>query len=273
MDRPVNIRNSMSASGLAFQRLGQGAPLLMLHGIPGSGASWLPAAYLLSTHFDIIIPDLLGFGGSARPLSLAELHAAGQAYAICTMLDELQLKKVIVVGHDFGGPVAIMLCARNPGLVSHLALFATNTFPDTPIPFPLSLITWPLIGQLVAPLLFSRASLAMMLRTGTGRPHVTLDERLYLGDASQVNSIRTLFQGSLANLATLYAPIEAQLAQIQIPTLVGWGSEDPFFALRQGERTARALRARLQIYDGAGHFIPEERPQRIADDIRSLSQN
>ena len=262
-----------SRSGLAYVRIGQGHPFLLLHGIPGCGATWLPVARELSADFELIVPDLLGFGGSERPRGLNSLHAAAQADALSCLLDELGLSSIAIAGHDFGGPVALLLHARRPERVSHIALFATNAFTDTPIPFPLSLTTWPLLGGLAASALFSRPSLRAMLRMGTGSPRATLAPAAYLGDAGQGRSIRTIFAGSLSRLNELYAPVEAQLARITVPRFVGWGDRDPFFSVAHGQRTARALGAPLRLYQKAGHFLPEERPHAIAVDLRRLLEN
>ena len=99
----------------------------------------------------------------------------GQAEALSDALGDLGVTEATVVGHDFGGPVALSLTAYRPDLIIGLGLLATNTFRDTPIPIPLSLVTWPVVGRVMAPALFSRASLAMMLGTGTG--HYLPDER------------------------------------------------------------------------------------------------
>jgi pimeloyl-ACP methyl ester carboxylesterase len=259
-----------SRSGLSYFRIGRGNPLLLLHGIPGNAASWLQVADELSADADLIIPDLLGFGASERPRGLGALDAAAQADALSRLIDELGIHAFSVAGHDFGGPVALLLYARRPDQVRHLALFATNAFSETPIPFPLSLATWPVLGKFAASLLFSRTSLRAMLRSGTGIPHVNIDPAAYLGDACQVDAIRTIFAGSLLRLCELYAPVEAQLARVTVPRLVGWGDRDPFFSVAQGEKTAGALCVPLRLYPGAGHFLPAERPREIAADLRKL---
>ena len=259
-----------SRCGLAYFRRGRGHPLLLLHGIPGSAASWFPVARELSAGFDVVVPSLLGFGDSERPRDLDSLNAAAQADALCRLLDELQIRSCAVAGHDFGGPVALLLHARRPQAFSHLALFATNAFTDTPIPFPLSLTTWPLLGGTAASLLFSRASLRAMLRMGMGTPRVALATTAHLGDTRQSDAIRTLFAGSLSRLAELYAPVEEELGRVVVPCLVGWGDRDPFFPVAQGRRTASALGSPLRLYAGAGHFLPEERPTDIAADLRDL---
>lgn len=175
-----------------------------------------------------------------------------------------------VVGHDFGGPVALMLSAEDPSRVARLGLLATNTFTDTPIPLPLSMLNWPVVGSLVAPLLFSRTALAVMLRTGSGKPRPVLDRASYLGDAGQASAIRTIFEGSLRHLADLFQPVQEQLHTWSGPTFVAWGDRDPFFPLAQGRRTAEVAGAPLVVLPGAGHFLPDERPEQVASEITSL---
>ena len=255
---------------VALTRRGHGPPVLLLHGIPGSAAAWQPVAERLEGRMRLVIPDLLGFGASHRPTDLATLLAPGQAEALADVLDALDIAAVTVVGHDFGGPVALLLARQRPTLVTRLGLLATNAFPDTPVPMPLALLRWPLVGRLAAPLLLSRASLAMMLRTGTGAPRTRLDRTVYLGDAAQSRAIRAIFEASLRRLGELYAPVAEQLRALNIPAFVGWGDRDPFFPLDQARRTADAAHARLTLYPGAGHFLPEERPAEVAADIAAL---
>lgn len=177
----------------------------------------------------------------------------------------------LVAGHDFGGPVALLLARSRPDLVTHLALFSTNAFTDTPVPFPLSTINTPLVGRLAASVLFSTPSLWLMLRSGTGRPRTHLNVAAHLGDWRQQSAIRTIFEGSLRHLAELYAPVEDALETVRVPAHVGWGARDPFFTVEQGRRTATALRAAFELLPEAGHFLPEERPVEVAAAIRSLA--
>lgn len=255
-------------SGLGYRRSGAGRCVVLVHGIPGSGACWRAVVDRLPDDLDVVVPDLLGFGASDRPAGIGTLHASSQAEALSDLLDELDCPTPVVVGHDFGGPVTLMLTARRA--VAAVGLLATNVFPDTPIPFPLSTVTWPIVGSLAQRALFSRPSLAMMLRQGTGPGSAAPDRALCLGDRAQSRAIATIFAASLTDLAALYQPVEARLRALAVPTFVGWGDKDPFFTFAQGERTAEACNARLSRYQDAGHFLPEERPVEVAKDIRAL---
>lgn len=255
---------------LALTREGDGPALVLLHGVPARGAIWADVAAEVGPQVDVITPDLLGFGSSDKPRDLQTLHAKSQAEALLEALDELEVPAATVVGHDFGGSVALHLTQLAPERVSALGLLATNAFPDTPIPLPLSTILWPVVGRLAAAALFSRRSLALMLRTGVGTPKPRLDPKTWLGDDDQVRSSRTVFEGSLRNIDALYRPVEQALREADLPAAVLWGDRDPFFPLPQGQRTADALGAPLTTLAGAGHFLPAERPAEVAQAIVGL---
>jgi pimeloyl-ACP methyl ester carboxylesterase len=264
---------STSASGLAYRREGDGPPVVLVHGIPGSARAWDAVLAHLPPGIDVIVPDLLGFGDSTPPasLSVADAGPDAQATALVALLDELGVTGALLVGHDFGGPVSLLVAARRPDLVSAMLVLAANTFPDTPIPFPLSLTTTPVVGSVAARLLFSAPSLRLMLRRGTGPGAPPPDADVHLGPARQRAVVAAIFHGTLANLAELYTPVERALRGLEIPVVVGWGDRDPFFPLEQGRRTADAAGARLREFTGAGHFLPHERPVEVAQEIETLT--
>lgn len=256
---------------MAVRDLGQGPPILLVHGIPGSAAIWDAVATRLAARHRVLVPDLLGFGASTRSRDLDTLGPAGQARALTTALDALDLPRVAWAGHDYGAMLALEVARTRPERISHLALAATNAFPDTPVPFPLSTTTWPLLGDLFARLVFSGPSLSMTLRMGTAVPGCRLDPAAYLGDADQTAAIGTIFAAALRHLRAWYAPIEASLATVAVPTAVIWGDRDPFFTPAQGERTAAAIPgARFVLLERTGHFLPSERPTELADTIAQL---
>lgn len=264
------LQEQRSRSGIAYHRAGHGPAVILLHGIPGCAASWASTVDLLPESLHVVVPDLLGFGASHRPSAVGDLHAAAQAEALAELIDEIGLGSVTVVGHDFGGPVAIALSGLRRTQLDALGLLAANVFPDTPIPFPLSAAALPVVGRWAQRALFSSPSLRMMLRQGTGSQASSPDPTIYLGDSGQQRSIATIFAGSLTRLEELYSPIESQLRGLTCPTFVGWGDQDPFFSVTHGQRTAKAAGTTLRLYARAGHFLPHERPGEVAADIMQL---
>lgn len=241
-------------------------PLLLLHGIPGRAGAWDRVIDRLPHGYRVIVPDLLGFGGSSRPTGGFDLHAENQATALAAALDQLGVTSVMVVGHDFGGPVALWLTRLRPGLVTHLGLVAANVMPDTPIPPPLNLLTVPAVGGLVERMMMSPPALRMMAGRGVGRPKIAIDGHAYVGDRHQARAIRTIFSTSLRNLRELYTPTKEALEALDIPVFVAWGDRDPFFAVAEGQRIADTVAgATFTVFEGAGHFLPDERPDRLVE--------
>ena len=245
--------------------------VVLLHGIPGVGSGWERVARALADGHHVLVPDLVGFGRSSRARDITRLDAAAQAFALDEALSRLDVVRAAIVGHDFGGPVALELHRRRPGLFTHLGLLATNVFPDTPIPFPLSAIAAPVVGGVAARVLLSGPAQRGMLLVGAGRPRPRFDLAASLGDRGQRLATRVIFCASLRELHDRYAPLERELSSIRVPTLVAWGDGDPFFPLTQGARTAAAIpQSRFVTYSRAGHFLPEERPQQLVGDISAL---
>jgi pimeloyl-ACP methyl ester carboxylesterase len=252
-----------------LEETGSGPPVVLVHGLFGSARTWDAVAAELARDHRVLVPDLLGFGRSARPHDVERLWAEAQADALAQALHRGGVRRAAIVGHDYGGPVAVSLFARRPELVSHLALCATNLLADTPIPFPISAVTWPILGPVLGRVLFSGPMLAMTLERASG--DARLDRRDALGDADQQRAIRSVFTIALRELEERYQPLEEALGRVSVPSLVVWPGKDIFFDRDQGRRTAERIPgARLRLYEDCGHCVPEERPAELSTDLRAL---
>jgi len=239
----------------------QAPPVVLLHGIPGWRGTWRPVARLLATRAYVVAPDLAGFGQSSS--APAHFHAAEQAEIVIALIRTLGCGPVHLAGFDFGGPVAVLVCARAPELVSTLTLAATNVLTDTRIPLPLQLVRLPVMGGLVARLLFGRPGLTMMWFAAVAqRDRFRLaDYRAVLRFPQGVRSTRRVFYASLRDLPGLYGPVRNALSGITVPCTVVWGDCDPFFPLPVGERTAAHIPGATFVQlKGCGHFLPGEDP-------------
>jgi pimeloyl-ACP methyl ester carboxylesterase len=106
---------------MAVQQAGTGAPVLMLHGLGGTKASFLPTVNALAPTYRCIAVDLPGFGDSAKPIG-APYHAPYFARAACAVLDALDLPRAHVLGHSMGGRAALEMGLRHEERVAALAL-------------------------------------------------------------------------------------------------------------------------------------------------------
>lgn len=248
---------------------GPGDPVLLLHGVPGWRGTWETVARRLAAEYRVIVPDLLGFGGSDEPGH--DFHAQGQATAVEALLERLAIPSAHVVGFDFGGPVAVAMYARAPKRFKTLALIATNLFTDTPIPGPLKLAPVPIVGRALFHLAFGRPGLIVMWFAATRQRGRFPLRRFWrsIAPANAVRWTRRIFFESMRDLAGRYGLVQRTLAEVRVPTLVVWGDNDPFFPVPQGERLARALSAaRFIVLRDTGHFVPEEQPEALLASLR-----
>jgi pimeloyl-ACP methyl ester carboxylesterase len=174
-------------------------------------------------------------------------------------------------GHDFGAPVALTLMRLFPELeVRGLMLSATNVFTDTHVPLPLRVARIPHLNTVFyKAMVGNRLSMRMMYLAATKDKSDASWESFnrHLTPGS-IDLTRRIFQRSLADLKANYRAIENMLPTITSPTLVLWGANDPFFSASVGERVHRTIPgSRLKIYEDTGHFVPEERPSLVAQDI------
>src|SRR5450756_1047973 len=96
---------TVDANGARFHvaRTGQGRPLVLLHGWPEFWLTWRPVMERLADRYQLIAPDLRGFGDSDKPAG--PFGAQDHAHDLVALFDALGLDRVGVVGHDVGGAV------------------------------------------------------------------------------------------------------------------------------------------------------------------------
>jgi 3-oxoadipate enol-lactonase len=115
---------------LAYVRQGKGNPLVLLHGYPLDHHIWDEIVPLLENTFDLIIPDLRGFGESTTvdtPYTMDDF-----ASDIAGLLDHLGIKKTAIAGHSMGGYVALAFARLFPDRIAGLGLVASQTLADPP---------------------------------------------------------------------------------------------------------------------------------------------
>ena len=121
---------SVNGIELAYERRGNGTPLVLLHGYPLDHHAWDSVAPLLEDSFDLILPDLRGFGKST---TLDSQHTLNDfASDIAGLLDHLGIEAACVAGHSMGGYVALAFANLYPARIRGLGLVSTQTLADPP---------------------------------------------------------------------------------------------------------------------------------------------
>ena len=121
---------AVNGINLAYTRLGKGTPLMLVHGFPLDSSSWNELIPFLKDHFDLILPDLRGFGKSTTvevPYTLSDM-----ADDLAGLLDHLGVEKTALAGHSMGGYISLAFAKKYPQRVSGLGLIASQAAADAP---------------------------------------------------------------------------------------------------------------------------------------------
>jgi len=263
------------ADGLRWhvQRMGQGPPLLLLHGTGASTHSWATLAPRLARRFSIIAPDLPGHGFS-EPLPRSRLSLPGMAASLARLLDTLSIRPRLVVGHSAGAAILLRCC-----------LDRTLT-PDAMISINGALLPFRgAAGMLFPPmarLLFAN-SLAARILAGRGgdRDRVL---RLIRGTGSDLDSAgiqryARLFScpGHVAATLGMMASWNLQrlsrdLPGLRTPLMLIVGENDRAVAPSEATRIKAMLpTALLEPLAGLGHLAHEEDPALVEASILTFA--
>ncbi|MBV1694745.1 MAG: alpha/beta fold hydrolase [Hyphomicrobiales bacterium] len=272
------VEAGMGADGpvrLHVVEAGRGRPIVLLHGIGGSAYSFRYMIPSLARTHRVVAIDLKGFGRSDKPLDGAYAVADHAAY-VAAVMDRLGLRDAIVVGHSFGGAVALHLAVtrgrRDPGLMSRLVLMGTPAFPQ-PLALNQRLLATPLLPyvtlSILPPILATRRGLDSWPRATP--PPTDEDAMIYAeplfeagGRHALIATTRLIAAGSGEAMIGLYPSVRQ-------PALLIWCSNDPTVPVETGRRLAQALpRARLNLIDACAHAPNEEAPQQTLALIRAF---
>jgi 3-oxoadipate enol-lactonase len=131
MNKEQNMETiNINGIRLAYERRGKGTPLVLLHGFPLDHHLWDDVVPLLEDSFDLIIPDLRGFGGSSTVDSFYSME--DYALDIAGLLDHLGIQKAAIAGHSMGGYAALAFARLFPERVRGLGLVSSQALDDTP---------------------------------------------------------------------------------------------------------------------------------------------
>ena len=120
-------RVDVDGVGIEYEVTGTGPPVVLLHGFPDSGRLWrhqVPA--LAGAGFQVIVPDLRGYGRSGKPEGIEAYSLPLLAGDVMAILADLEITRAHVVGHDWGAALAWGLAARAPGRVDHLVALSVG---------------------------------------------------------------------------------------------------------------------------------------------------
>lgn len=264
---------SLHGSRVAYQVAGEGPPVVLVHGLGGASSNWVETAPLLTGSHRVLAVDLPGHGASQPPGPDAELSLYAEAVAACAR--EEGLMRPLVVGHSFGGAVALELALQRPQLVGGIVLAASSGISSTSTRARVGLT---ILVTLRPSLLAARFRSVIARRRWLRRAAFAIAASDPAGLSPQ--AVEGLLGGSAAvsdgrsALSVLLGhDPRPRLGEILCPVLVLWGSRDRFVRLDDGHEYARLLRAPLRVLPDTGHLLIAERGPECADHIGAFARS
>lgn len=265
------MRRSAIVSGIkmSWTEVGEGLPVVLVHGIPTSPELWrkvIPLLYGVRS----LAWEMVGYGHSIAEGRDRDISVAGQAKYLTAWMHHLEIVKAVLVGHDLGGGVIQIAAVRHPELCRGLFLTNSIGYDSWPIPSVMALkASASLMKHLPRPL-FKLLVMSLLYRGHQSRSEAMEAYRLHIAPylaqdgagalIRQISDLRT--QDTLA--------VAADLPQLGVPARIAWGEDDQFQKIEFGERFARDLSAPLRRIPHGKHFTPEDHPAIIAEEIMKL---
>jgi pimeloyl-ACP methyl ester carboxylesterase len=264
-DQPVNTID-----------LGDGPPLVFIHGLSGSWPNWLEQLPVFADQHRVIAMDLPGFGHS--PMPHERITISGYARLLDGLLDELGIDAATIVGNSMGGFVSAELAIAFPQRVERLVLVSPagissyrNTRGTRALPalhrgerIVAAYTAWMASkSDMVAKRAFLRnATLGLVTRHPGRLPAALAAEQLR--GAGKPGFVQALE-------ANLDYDFRDRLPEIACPTLIVWGDEDRVITVRDAAVYAELIPgSRKVIYEDTGHMAQIERPDAFNSLLREF---
>jgi pimeloyl-ACP methyl ester carboxylesterase len=256
---------------------GSGDPLLLVHGLGTDSSAWDRVTPLLAQRFRVIAVDLPGYslGSNVATVPSGDELAAG----LDALLDRLAIESAVVVGHSFGGAVALLTAHYFPTRVAGLALIAPGGFGvelNPVVPFMGTRTGAAMLRALYRP----RASRAIeriarrVESTGSAEGKVRISELMETYDRLRTDQARDQFRTSVRESMALSANIDRTQVAINssIPVLVLWGREDRVLPSWQAKNVTTMLPwSRVLMLEGCGHTPHRSDPETVAHEIAEFA--
>jgi len=243
---------------LSYEEIGQGTPVLLVHGFPLDRTIWAPVADGLKGEARVIMPDLRGHGKSPDTAEVYTMRL--MAEDLVALLDRLELEKVVLVGHSMGGYVVLAFAHAYPNRLAGLGMVASQADADSPERRQ---------GRLVTAREVKRRGVRYVADGMAPKLTLDIDLQKQLHElmmknrtGSVINSLKGMAERSDAN---------AWLPTVSVPGLVIAGGSDQIIPVSRGQSMAQMLsKGWLVEIPEAGHMPMMETPEKVVSALRQL---
>jgi pimeloyl-ACP methyl ester carboxylesterase len=252
-----------------YREEGEGSVVVLLHGIAGCSATWDAVLPRLAARHTVVAPDLLGHGESAKPRGDYSLGA--YASGVRDLLAVLGHDRVTVVGHSLGGGIAMQFAYQFPEWCERLVLVGSGGLGKEVSPL-LRALSAP-GAEYVLALLNSRLhGWARSVGTTVGRVGIRGDQLMTelwnsYSRLTDVRAQRAFFHTIRSVIDPAGQRVSARdrlYLAADMPTLIVWGDKDSVIPVEHAAIAHELIPgSRLEIFEGCGHFVPIEAPERF----------
>jgi len=258
---------------------GKGDPVVLLHGNPTWGFLYRDViGPIVQSGRRVIVPDMIGFGLSEKPGREYAHTLDGHSADLVALLGQLDLSRITLVCHDWGGPTGVSFAMSNPERMRALVVMSTWAWPTPPAEFHTRIFPWRMMhAPLVGPYLMGRHNVL----AGRG-VYLSVVDRAKLRDTAQpvYEAVLTDPETRLltwtwprwipleatARAWDRFAWLERELATSRLPAMIIWGREDEVF---DAATFAARFKALLPHAEGphmvtGRHFLQEDSGPEIA---------
>ena len=252
-----------------YREIGEGRPVIFLHGFGASSRSWDDVAKRLTSKNKLFLIDLKGFGLSEKPLD-DKYSAADQAEIIFDFILKNKLENLVLAVHSIGGTVALLTFLKfaeeknNP--IKRLILIGTSAYRQR-IPDFIKFLRIPFLNKIVFAFPSTHSATKMALKKSFFDDKKITDEIVnhYGNFLDDVGSFHSFTETAKKIVPENADEISARYCEIDVPVLLIWGEKDEVISLSIGQRLQKDIpNTKLAVIPDCGHVPHEEKPNETA---------
>ena len=266
---PASTPRAFASNEISVTTRGSGPDVILIHGLAGNIGVWDASADALDDHYRLHLVQIHGFGGVART-STDSMVTAAVAREVARYIRETRLTRPALVGHSMGGTIAMMVAARNPGLVGRVMVVDMVPFMGAMFGQPAATTDAlrPMADQLRTQILTGNM-LDQMIGT-MARSEANRQKLLAYADASD----RTTVADAMHEL--LLTDLRPELPRITVPLTVLYVQRanvpmlsDQYDSMEK-QMYSGAPNVTLVRINDSNHYIQLDQPERFATEVEAF---
>lgn len=257
---------------LAAIDVGEGPVAVLLHGQPGGSGDWSAVIEELRGRMRLVVPDRPGYGRTGGPA----LGFESNANDLIQLLDQLDIERAVIAGHSWATGVVLAAAIRFPDRVQALVL-ASPVSPALPVGAIDRALAHPILGPPMTRAGFWLAGLSLSLPplrrlARFTAPAADPEQVAATAEEWRSEAVWKSFYAEQRALIRELPSLAPRLASMEAPTTIVHGTGDRISPPAHSRQLAGLLpNATLATVDGAGHMLPLQRPDFIADAIANAA--